>query len=106
VNATHLRVALAQQHDPFYVAFVRHTEKEPRYTLSLDRDLFNEITHSAGLLTERAQAEALRLDRGFLNRVRNGRAAPGPEFIAQVRVRFPAVDTNRLFPIVQKPAAA
>lgn len=79
--------------------------KKPRYTLTLNRELFNEITRNAGLPTERAQAEALGLDRGFLNRVRNGRAAPGPEFMAQVRVAFPAVDANELFPVVTKASA-
>lgn len=76
-----------------------------RYTLALDADVWNAITKAAGLDTEREQAIKLGVSRGFLNRVRNGRAAPGPEFIAQARIAFPTVDANRLFPIVQKVAS-
>lgn len=77
----------------------------PRFTLGFDSDLWLELTTKAGLLLEREQADAVGISRGNLNRIRNGRAAPGPEFIAQVRQAFPGVDANQLFPVVVKVAA-
>lgn len=75
-----------------------------RYTLALDTVEWNAISQRAGLFTERQQAEVLGVTRETLNRVRNGRQAPGPEFIAAVRIAFPTADTGKLFRLVEKAA--
>lgn len=60
---------------------------------------------AAGLVTESDQARALGVSRGHLSRVRNGHLAPGPEFIARVRLAFPKADDRKLFPVVTRTAA-
>lgn len=76
-----------------------------RTTLALNLALWAELTHKLGLETEKEQAEALGFSRGNLNRIRNGRSAPGPEFIAAVRAAWPNADTDKLFPVVEKSAS-
>lgn len=75
-----------------------------RFTLRLDVRAWNELNAAAGLVTEAEQAAHIGIARGTLNRIRNGHAAPGPEFIAAVRVAFPHVATDRLLAIVPKAA--
>jgi hypothetical protein len=72
-----------------------------RVTLALDLETWANL---AGDLTDGALARRIGCSRQYLNRVRNGHAAPGPEFIARIRVAFPGVDTDALFRVVEKAA--
>jgi transcriptional regulator with XRE-family HTH domain len=72
-----------------------------RVTLALDLEAWAKL---AGDLTDGAIARRIGCSRQYLNRVRNGHAAPGPEFIARIRVAFPGVDTDALFRVVEKAA--
>lgn len=56
----------------------------------------------AGIETEVAQAKALHMSRAVLSRVRNGRAAPGPEFIASAMAAFPGTRFEEMFRVVTK----
>lgn len=77
----------------------------PRQTLALDSEVWSALTKAAGLTTDRKQAEALGFTREALSRVRNGHAAPGPEFIAAVRGLFPHADIHKVFRLVDKVAS-
>ena len=74
-------------------------------TLGVDLEQWERLTATAGLVTEASQAAAIGVSRGHLNRVRNGHLAPGPEFIARVRIAFPKADVLALFPVVNRATA-
>jgi transcriptional regulator with XRE-family HTH domain len=76
-----------------------------RVTLGIDSDRWDRIVREAGLPTEAQQARKIGVSRQHLNRVRNGHAAPGPDFIAGVRLAFPGVSTDELFPIITRKTA-
>lgn len=76
-----------------------------RVTLGIDSVRWEAICRNAGLPTETQQARKVGVSRQHLNRVRNGHAAPGPDFIAGVRLAFPGVNTDELFPIIPRKSA-
>lgn len=78
----------------------------PSVTLALHREGWKTVTTRAGLTTDMAQAAVLHLGRPHLNRVRNGRAVPGPEFIAAALKAFPDARFEELFTIVPKALAS
>ena len=77
--------------------------KRSRHTLAINVGAWKTLNETAGLRSEKEQAAHLGIDRGTLNRVRNGRAAPGPEFIAAVRRAYPDADLDMIFQVVPKP---
>lgn len=80
------------------------TNTTSKPTLAIDLEQWEKVTKRAGLLTDASQAQAIGVHRGHLNQVRNGHRAPGPEFIARVRLAFPDVDPRLLFRVVARSA--
>lgn len=80
--------------------------KSPDVTLALHTEGWNAVTERAGLATELDQAKALHISRQTINRVRNRRAAPGPEFIAAAMRAFPKARFEEMFTVVPKVLAS
>lgn len=77
----------------------------PSVTLGLHAEGWKAVTLRAGLSTDAEQAAALKLSRPHVNRVRNGRKAPGPEFIAAALRAFPGARFEEMFIVVTRAAA-
>lgn len=79
--------------------------RSPSVTLALHPNGWNAVTVSAGITTDKDLAGALCVSRQTVNRVRNGRAAPGPEFIASAITAFPEATFAQMFTVVPKATA-
>lgn len=76
--------------------------ESPGVTLALHDEGWTAVTVSAGLRTDREQADAMHVSRQTVNRVRNKHAAPGPEFIAAAIRTFPTASFEQMFAVVEK----
>lgn len=74
-------------------------------TLRLRRDELEKHRARLDLNTETGLAKAMGADRGTVNKVLNGKAKPGPDFIASLKVAIPGVPFESLWEIVPKEAA-
>lgn len=74
-------------------------------TLRLRRDELEKHRARLDLNTEVGLAKAMGADRGTVNKVLNGKAKPGPDFIASLKIAIPGVRFEDLWEIVIKEAA-
>lgn len=74
-------------------------------TLRLRRDRLEEHRAEHDLTSESRLARAMGADRGTVNKVLNGKAKPGPDFIASLKKALPGVRFEDLWEIVPKEAA-
>lgn len=74
-------------------------------TLRLRRDRLEEHRARLDLTTETGLANAMGADRGTVNKVLNGKAKPGPDFIASLKIALPGARFEDLWDVVAKESA-
>lgn len=74
-------------------------------TLRLRSDQLVKLRTLAGITTDNALAERMRMDPATVSRVLRGKQTPGPRFMAALVDCFPGWDLDDLFEVVPAEAA-